>query len=107
MMQEMIELKAQQYKVDFLIVEDNLHDALNNGFKSEFPTMYLKAPYMPGSFIKEMERCRPVVLDFKYIHNKGFIHWLSWKLRTLNFGKTASVKIVSSSPCHIIDKGGN
>ena len=95
----MVRLKAEEHKVDFLIVEDNLHEAAQTGFKREFPTVYISAPYMPKSFIKDMERCKPVTLIFKYSHGKGFIQWLAWKLRIINFGKKASVKIVRSSPC--------
>lgn len=104
MTSESIELLAHKHKVDFLVIEDNLHESLNLRFAKEFPTIFIKAPYMPISFIKDMEKCRPVTLDFKYARNTGVVHWLAWKLRTSGTGKKVSVKIISSSPCEEVPK---
>lgn len=79
MTKELVEMIARTQKVDFLLIEESIS-------RGEFPTVFLKAPYMPDSFIKEVEKRRPVTVDIKYVHNKGFVHWAAWKLRTLNGG---------------------
>jgi hypothetical protein len=71
MTKELIELIAEEHKIDFFTMEVIPPEG----------RIVLRAPYMTKAFVKEIERWRPAVLYAEYQYHKGFISWLAWRLR--------------------------
>ena len=64
MTEELINLTAEKYKIDFFTIEVTPREGY----------AVLRAPYMTKAFIKEIERLRPVVLFIQYKYTKGLIN---------------------------------
>ena len=76
MTKALLETIAEKHKIDFMFLGENYQTRT-----TDMPAITINAPYMSEAFIKEILLRKPVFVHFHLKYNKGFVHWLAWKLR--------------------------